>query len=213
MCGVFHSFFFLFFFFFCCHALTRSESRSVDVRPKLPGWTSAVAAVSQPESKAYSNSSRWSEVTVNIYSVNNYVVSPSWTMSHVQTLWLRSPQWSKEFKTVKNSPLQTVALTITTDFKFCFLSFPPPPPHPTPTFFNPGSVVAFLLCACMCVWCARTTILCFCYYFIGFMYSFLLILLSMVCSPLSVRFYAIEMASINIICVSIETLGQFRQGC
>ena len=44
------------------------------------------------------------------------------------------------------------------------------------------------------------------------MYSFLLIFLSMVCAPLSVRFYAIEMASIiNIICVSIETIGWFRQ--
>ena len=46
------------FFLFYSHALTRSESRSVDVRPKVPGQTPAVAAVSQPESKAYSNSSR-----------------------------------------------------------------------------------------------------------------------------------------------------------
>ena len=44
--------------FFYSHALTRSESRSVDVHPKVPGQTSAVATVSQPESKAYSNSSR-----------------------------------------------------------------------------------------------------------------------------------------------------------
>ena len=55
--GVFHSLFFIFYFFYS-HALTRSESRSVDVRPKVPGRTSAVAAVSQPESKAYSNNSR-----------------------------------------------------------------------------------------------------------------------------------------------------------
>ena len=48
----------IFIFLFFTHALTRSESRSVDVRPKVPGRTSAVAAVSQPESKAYSNNSR-----------------------------------------------------------------------------------------------------------------------------------------------------------
>ena len=55
--GCFSLIIFIYLFFYS-HALTRSESRSVDVRPKVPGRTSAVAAVSQPESKAYSNNSR-----------------------------------------------------------------------------------------------------------------------------------------------------------